>query len=63
MSVGNVTELPIRPKRPEMVWECRNCGGQHFYLHNDGTIECRSCKLINETIEWIFRDGQGPKPG
>jgi hypothetical protein len=32
-------------------------------LNNDGTIECRSCKLINETIEWVFRDGQGPKRG
>jgi len=58
--MGEVTELPFRPKRPELIWECR-CGGQHFYLHNDGTIECRSCKLVNETIEWVFRDGQGPK--
>lgn len=46
-----VVDLPFHPKRPEMIWECR-CGGQHFYLHNDGTIECRSCKLLNETIEW-----------
>jgi hypothetical protein len=50
----------FRQKKPEMVFECR-CGGQHFYLNNDGTIECRSCKLINETIEWVFRDGQGPR--
>ena len=44
----------FRLKRPEMVWEC-TCGGQHFYLNLDGSIECRSCKLIRETIEWCYR--------
>lgn len=53
--MGEVTDLnQFRSKKPEMIWECQ-CGGQHFYLNNDGTIECRSCKRINETIEWIFR--------
>jgi len=50
----------FRQKKPEMVREC-TCGGQHFYLHMDGAIECRSCKLINESIEWVFREGQGPQ--
>jgi len=50
----------FRSKKAEYVWEC-GCGGQHFYLHRDGTIECRSCKLIKETIEWVYRDGQEPK--
>lgn len=44
----------FRKKRMEYVWEC-SCGSQHFYLHRDGTIECRSCKLVKEQIEWIFR--------
>lgn len=52
--------LEFKPKQPERVWSCQ-CGSQHFYLHDDGRIECRSCKLINEHIEWVFRDGQGPK--
>jgi hypothetical protein len=52
-----VTDLAnFRVKKPELVWEC-NCGGQHFYLNLDGTIQCRSCKLIRETIEWGYRAG------
>jgi hypothetical protein len=51
----NVTEIEkFRKKKAEMVWEC-DCGGQHFYLNRDGTIECRSCKQIRESIEWVFR--------
>jgi hypothetical protein len=52
--MGEVHELPLRPKKPERVWECR-CGSQHFYLNHDGTIECRSCKLICEDLQWILR--------
>lgn len=44
----------FKPKKIEEVWEC-SCGGQHFYLNKDGTIECRSCRLIRETIEWTYR--------
>ena len=50
----------FRQKKPEMVREC-TCGSQHFYLNSDGSIECRSCKLINESIEWVYRDEEGPK--
>lgn len=52
--MGDVVEMQFKPRRPEFIWECR-CGGQHFYLNHDGTIECRSCKLINENIEWRER--------
>lgn len=44
----------FREKKPEMVFECK-CGGQHFYLHGDGTIQCRSCQHIMERIEWVYR--------
>lgn len=44
----------FRRKKTESVFTCA-CGGQHFYLHKDGTIECRSCKHIVETIEWMYR--------
>jgi len=51
-----VTDLSnFRLKKPEYVWEC-SCGGQHFYLNLDGSIQCRSCKLIRETIEWCYRE-------
>jgi hypothetical protein len=50
----------FREKKAEFVWEC-SCGSQLFYLHVDGTIECRSCKLIRETIEWMYRKGLEPK--
>lgn len=56
---GNVVELSdFREKRPEYVFECKACTGQHFYLHVDGTIECRSCKHISERIEWMYREGR-----
>lgn len=48
----------FRRKQPEWVFECV-CGSQLFFLHRDGTVECRSCKLIRESIEWIYR---GMKP-
>lgn len=50
----------FREKKPEFVFECI-CGSQLFFLHFDGTIECRSCKLIREHIEWVYRSGQAPK--
>jgi hypothetical protein len=49
----------FRQKRPEWVFEC-TCGSQLFFLHKDGTIECRSCKLIRERIEWVYRKGEKP---
>lgn len=49
----------FREKRPEYLFECK-CGSQLFFLHSDGTIECRSCKIICERIEWMYRSGQGP---
>jgi hypothetical protein len=52
----------FKVKRPEYVFECV-CGSQHFYLNVDGSVECRSCKMICERIEWIYRDGQGPDVG
>ncbi len=55
--MSEIIELKnFRLKKPEFVWEC-NCGGQMFYLNIDGTIECRSCKLVRETIEWCYRPG------
>lgn len=58
---GNVVDLKdFREKKAELVFECV-CGGQHFYLHADGTIECRSCKLIRESIEWMYRAEQKAK--
>ena len=56
----NVIEADFCQKKPELVFECK-CGSQHFYLHADGTIECRSCKLIDERIEWMYREGFGLK--
>jgi hypothetical protein len=50
--VINLAEF--RERKPELVFEC-SCGSQHFYLNNDGTIECRSCKHICERIEWVYR--------
>lgn len=44
----------FRQKKPEWVFECP-CGSQLFFLLHDGTIECRSCKHIRETIEWVYR--------
>jgi hypothetical protein len=57
MSITNIQDF--KAKKPELVWECQ-CGGQHFYLNLDGTVECRSCKLIRESIEWNYRLGMEP---
>lgn len=46
-------------KRPEWVFECK-CESQLFFLMHDGTIECRSCKLVNQRIEWTYRKGETP---
>lgn len=45
----------FKAKKPELVWEC-SCGGQMFYLNVDGTIQCRSCRLVRESIEWVYRN-------
>jgi hypothetical protein len=57
MSVTDLGEF--RLKKPEWVFECR-CGSQLFFLLHDGTIECRSCKLTRENVEWTYRKGQEP---
>ncbi len=44
----------FRPKKVEMVWECR-CGSQLFFLQFDGSIQCRSCQQVMERIEWMYR--------
>lgn len=55
--VVEIAEFQV--KRPEWVFECR-CGGQLFFLLHDGTIECRSCKLVSQRIEWTYRAGEKP---
>jgi hypothetical protein len=58
-NVINIAEATreLKPKRPDFVYECAECTGQLFYLHNDGTIECRSCKRVRESIQWDYRNG------
>lgn len=59
--MSNIVDIKnFATKKPELVWEC-SCGGQHFYLNLDGAIECRSCKLIRESLEWVYRPGCEPK--
>lgn len=54
--MGDITSLDqFRERKSEIVFECP-CGSQHFYLHQDGYIECRGCKMIVDKIEWIYRD-------
>jgi len=56
MNEDNVIELhAFKPKQPEWVWECE-CTGQLFYLNRDGTIQCRSCTRVRETIRWGYRE-------
>lgn len=58
--MGDVTHLDsFRERKSEFVFECR-CGGQHFYLHQDGCIECRDCKQFVSKLEWIYRDMKEP---
>ncbi len=53
--MGDVTDLKsFHKKREEYVFECA-CGGQHFYLNVDGSVECRSCDRIIQKIEWNYR--------
>ena len=60
-SLADVLNLEdFREKRPEWVFQCE-CTSQLFFLHYDGTIECRSCKLIRQSIEWKHREGMEPK--
>lgn len=59
--LGDVVELDdFKLKRPEWVFECP-CGSQLFFLHHDGTVECRSYKHIRESIQWTYREGFEPK--
>ena len=61
VSEERVVELSdFRKKREELVFECSDCTSQLFYLNHDGTIECRGCKRIMESIEWRYRPGQEP---
>lgn len=58
--MGDVTPIDrFKQRAPDYVFECP-CGSQHFYLHKDGAVECRSCKQIVEKIEWIFRNLSTP---
>jgi ferredoxin-like protein FixX len=60
MSDDKVIEIAqFRQKQPEWVIES-TCTSQLFFLHYDGTVECRSCKRICETIEWRYRPGGEP---
>jgi hypothetical protein len=53
--MSEVTDIKeFKRKKAEFVYECA-CGGQHFYLNKDGTVECRSCKQIVETLCWAYR--------
>jgi len=55
-AIENVVDMSrFHEKRPEWVWECK-CSSQLFFLNKDGTIECRSCKTIPTSIEWVFKD-------
>jgi len=40
-----------KTKKPDLIWEC-NCGGQLFWLHKDGAVECRDCKTVKSTLRW-----------
>lgn len=58
--MGDVTPIDrFRERKIEYVFECA-CGGQHFYLHQDGCIECRDCEHRVDKIEWIYRNRKGP---
>lgn len=41
----------FRKKRVEPVWE-HTCGGQSYYLHEDGRIECFRCHEVLSKV-WI----------
>lgn len=53
---GDVIDMgKYKEKRPDFVWEC-SCGGQHFWLHKDNSIQCRSCNEYKHTIMWGYRE-------
>ncbi len=53
--MGEVTPIDrYRVPKVEYVFECA-CGGQQFYLHQHGAIECRDCQQIIEKLEWVYR--------
>ena len=49
---GSVVDLSkFREKKPEMVYQCTNCGDQLFFLlwdeyNKEPILECRGCKKI-----------------
>ena len=46
----------LRPEpAPESVWQC-NCGCQHFWLHEDGRVECPDCGVWQDgmTGYWMI---------
>ena len=57
MTDDNIIRPDFNAKRTAMVFECR-CDGQLYFLNHDGTIECRSCGLISQRIEWMYRKGE-----
>jgi hypothetical protein len=43
--------IPIKLKEPsKRIWEC-GCGGQQWFVHENGGIECCTCNEINQTIK------------
>ena len=42
----------LKAKRAEQVFECRNCGCQHFYLLAAGDVQCRVCQQILPSLVW-----------
>lgn len=47
---------------PAVVWQC-NCGCEHFWLHEDGRIECPDCKTWQDanvdTGRWLICEPPG----
>ena len=35
--------------RDVSIWTC-SCGGDDFYLHKNGEVECQNCALISTTM-------------
>jgi len=49
--MSDAVVIEFTPKR-EYVWEHRACGGQMFYLHRDGSVQCAECKEFVRTLCW-----------
>lgn len=49
--------LSLSSLRPDLVWQCR-CGGQLFYILNDGYVRCYSCGLIPAELEAVNEDNK-----